>query len=158
MLESLLSRPRVLIASCAAAAAVVLAVHPSLAQTIGADVWNVPSLKEQVRASAAEEDRLDGEDGEVMRRIAVKEAIIADLIAGRTTLADATARFVALNASRPHYLAALRETYPGATDDEKFARNVISFAVARVPAHRRSELSSRLEGELRQSCDAVATH
>lgn len=158
MLESLLSRPRVLIASCAAAVAVVLAVHPSLAQMIGADVWNMPALKEQVRVSEAEEDRLDDEDSEVMRRIAVKEAIITDLLAGRTTLTDATARFVALNASRPQYLQALRDTYPGTTDDEMFARNVISFAVARVPAHQRSELSSRLEGELRRSLAAVTTH
>ena len=158
MLESLLSRPRVLIASCAAAVVAVLAVHPSLAQTIGADVWNVPALKEQARASEVEEDRLDDEDSEVMRRIAVKEAIVNDLIAGRTTLADATARFVALNAARPQYLHALREAYPGTTDDEMFARNVISFAVARVPVSQRSELSSRLEGELRQSLAAVTAH
>lgn len=158
MSELLLSRPRVLIGSCVAVAVVVLAVHPSLARTIGADVWNVPALNDQVSASAAEEDRLDDEGDEVMRRIVIKEGIVTDLIAGRTTLADATARFVELNASRPHYLAALRDAYPGATDYEKFARNVISFAVARVPAHQRSELSGRLEGELRRSCDAVASH
>ncbi len=158
MLESLLSRPRVLVGSCVAVAVAVLAAHPSLARTIGADVWNVPALKEQVRDAAAVEDRLAGEDDEVMRRIAIKEAMIADLIAGRSTLPETTARFVELNATRPHYLAALRDSYPGATDGEKYARNVISFALARVAPHDRAALSSRLEGELRQSLRVVATH
>ena len=158
MLESLLSRPRVLIYSCVAGAVAALTVHPSLARTIGADVWNVPSLNDQVRAAAVEEGRLNDENGEVMRRIAIKEAIVSDLIADRTTLAAATARFAGLNVSRPQYIATLRDSYPGATDEEIFARNVISFALARVPAHARADLSSRLEGELRQSIAAVASH
>jgi hypothetical protein len=158
VLESLLSRPRVLVGSCVAVAAAALAAHPSLARTIGVDVWNVPALKEQVRDAAVVEDRLADEDDEVMRRIAVKEAIIADLIAERVTLSAATARFVEMNSTRPHYLAALRDSYPGATDGEKYARNVISFAVARVNPADRAALSSRLEGELRQALAAAATH
>ena len=158
MLEVLLARPRALVCSCLLVGAVVLVAHPTLAQSIGADVWNMPALKEQVRAADAEDDRLSTEDDDVLRRIAIKDTIVIDLIAGRTTLADATTRFTELNAGRPRYLAALRESYPGAPDQEKFARNVISFAVSRVAPEERAALSSRLETELRQMVAARASH
>lgn len=158
MLESLLARPRVLVCSCLVIGAVVLVAHPTLAHTIGADVWNVPALKEQVRVSTAEESRLTEEDNDVLRRIAIKDAIITDLIAGRTTLSEATDRFTALNADRPRYMDALRESFAGATDQEKFARNVISFAIARAEPHERVALSSRLETDLRQMIAAGASH
>jgi hypothetical protein len=158
VLDSLFARPRALVCSCLLTAAGVLIAHPTLAQSIGADVWNMPDLKEQVRAAGVEEDRLAEEDDDVLRRIAIKDAIIVDLIAGRVTLAEATEHFTALNADRPRYLAALREVYPGATDQEKFARNVISFVVARVEPHERAAISSRLETELRQMLAASASH
>jgi hypothetical protein len=150
VLESLLSRPRFLIGSCLVVGVSVLAVHPTWARALGADVWNLPALKEQVRESAAEGDRLADEDSDVLRRIAIKEGIIADLIAGRSTLAEATDRFTELNAARPEYVQSLRESFPGTTDQEKFARNVISFALSRAALPERAALSSRLEGELRQ--------
>jgi hypothetical protein len=158
VLETLLARPRALVGSCLVIGAVVLIAHPTLAQSIGADVWNMPALKEQVRAADAEDDRLTSEDDDVLRRIAIKDAIVAEMIAGRTTLADATDRFTELNTGRPRYLAALRDCYPGATDQEKFARNVISFAVSRVAPEERAALSSRLETELRQMVAAAASH
>jgi hypothetical protein len=157
VLDSLLTRPRVLVGFCLAIAVGVLTVHPTLAQSIGADVWNMPALQEQVREAAAEDARLSDEGDDVLRRIAIKDAIVGDLIAGRVTLVEATDRFTALNAARPRYLAALRESFSGATDQEKFARNVISFAVCRVEPHERAELSSRLETELQQTL-AVASH
>jgi hypothetical protein len=137
---------------------VLSAVRPTWAQSIGADVWNVPALQEQVRASVAEETRLDCEDGEVMRRIAVKEAIAADLAEGRCTLAEATDRFNELNATRPEYVSTLLRSVPGATDREKFARNVISYALIRVEPSERPALSSRLEAELRQMLADSAAH
>jgi hypothetical protein len=157
VLESLLARPRALVCSCLALGAVVLVAHPTLARSIGADVWNVPALKEQVRESTEEDDRLTDEDGDVRRRIAIKDAIIAELLAGRTTLSEATDRFAALNSGRPRYLTAIREGFPGATDQEKFARNVISFALARVEPHERANVSSRLETDLRQMIAARAS-
>jgi hypothetical protein len=158
VLEFLLSRPRFLVCSSLVVGVSVLAVHPTWARSIGVDVWNLPTLKEQVRESAAEGDRLSSEDDEVLRRIAIKEGIISDLLTGRSTLAEATDRFTELNAARPEYVEALRDTYPGATDQEKFARNVISFARARAALHERAALSSRLEAELRQIIAARATN
>lgn len=158
MLEALLARPRALVASCLAVGVGVLVAHPTLARSIGADVWNMPALKEQVRAADAEDDRLTTEDDDVLRRIAIKDAIVQELIAGRITLATATDRFTELNVGRPRYLAALRDGYPGATDQEKFARNVISFAVSRVEPTERPALSSRLETELRQMTAASSSN
>lgn len=158
MLESLLARPRFVIGSCVLVCAGVLTVHPSWARSIGADVWNAHGLNKQVRTAASEEDRLTSEDDEVLHRIAIKESIISDLIAGRTTLADATERFTVLNEARPDYLTTVRDAFPGSTDQEKFARNVISFAVARVGPHERAALSSRLEAELQQTIVLGATH
>jgi len=158
VLEFLLSRPRFLVCSCLVVGVSALAVHPTWARSIGVDVWNLPELKEQFHASAAEGDRLTSEDDEVLRRIAIKEAIISDLVAGRSTLAETTERFTELNAGRPEYVEALRDTFPGATDQEKFARNVISFALCRAPRDERAALSSRLEAELRQMIAARATN
>jgi hypothetical protein len=157
VLEVLLARPRALVCFCLVIGAGVLVAHPTLAQSIGADVWNMPALKEQVRAADAEDDRLSVEGDDVLRRIAIKDTIITDLLAGRTTLSDATDRFTELNEGRPRYLAALREAYPGATDQEKFARNVISFAISRVAPEERAAVSSRLETELRQMVAARAS-
>jgi hypothetical protein len=158
VLELLLSRPRVLIASGLALIVSVLVVHPTWAQALGVDVWTVPELKEQVRASSAEGDRLADEDEDVLRRIAIKEGIVSDLIAGRSTLAEASERFTVLNAARPEYANAVRDAFPGATDQEKTSRNVISYALTRVAPHARAALSSRLEAELRQTLDAGATN
>lgn len=150
MLDSLLARPRTLFGSCVLVGAVVLTVHPSWAQSLGADVWNVPALNKQVHASAVEDERLASEDEDILRRIAIKESIITTLITRRITLAEATAQFTELNSARPDYASTLRNTFPGDTDLEKAARNVIAFALPRVPSDEREALSARLEAELQQ--------
>lgn len=158
MFERLLARPRLLLGTGLLVGAGALLAHPTLARSVGADVWNVPALNEQVRAAGAEEERLTEDDNDVLRRIAVKEGIVSALIAGRLTLTEATERFAELNAARPAYLPTLRTAYPGDTDQEKFARNVISFALPRVPPHERAALSARLEAELRQMLATGTAH
>ncbi len=150
MLESLLARPFALVGSGLLAGLAVLTVHPTWAQAIGADVWNLPALNEQIRTEEAEDDRLADADETVRQRIAIKEAIVADLIAGRCTLAAATDQFTELNAARPEYLTVLRTEFAGETDREKFARNVIAFTLPRVAAPERAALRARLDAELRR--------
>jgi hypothetical protein len=146
----LLARRWTLVATGALVVITALAVHPTWARSLGADVWNMPALTEQVRTTETEGTRLAAEDTEVQRRIAIKDAIVTELLAGRITLADATDQFTAMNTSRPHYMAAIRDTFPGATDREKMARNVISFATPRVAGAAQSATASRLEAELQQ--------
>lgn len=150
MFATLLTRSRLLTAGGVLAALALLAGHPTLAKSIGADVWNVPALNDQLRESSDLNAQLDDEDEEVRHRIAMKEAIIGELIASRATLAETTAKFIELNAARPEYVTTIRATYPGATDEEKAARNVIAYALARAPASGYEALSQRLDAELQQ--------
>lgn len=126
----------------------MLAAHPTWASSIGADVWNVPGLEEELRVRADEANQLADQDEEIRHRINVKEVIIADLLAKRITLAEATEQFTVMNESRPQYMAMIRATFPGETDQEKIARNVISFALLRVKPQERDTVNHRLEKEL----------
>ena len=120
----------------------------SWAESIGADFWNVPALTEQIRESTSANERLAAEQEEIRERIALKEAFIEELLAGRTTLAEVTEKFMTLNSSRPHYMDAIRDHFPGDTDQEKMARNVISIAIARSPTERQDSVTQYLESEL----------
>ena len=143
-------RRRAAFGGCLLLAGVVLAVHPTWAVALGIDVWNVPALEAELRAGAEEAQRLDAEDEYVRRRIELKEMIVRDLVAERVSLAEATDRFVELNALRPRSAEAVRESFPGATDREKTARNVIAYALTRSTPDQQGAISSRLETELRQ--------
>ncbi len=155
MSESVFTR-RAVVALLVIAVVGVLAVHPTWARSLGADVWNVPSLKEQLREMENDIVRLEGEDEAVRHRIAVKETLIADLLTGRSSLAEVTEQFAELDVSRPAYMATLRATYPAATDREVMAHNVIAYALPRVPAEEREAVSSRLEADLQQMLSGAA--
>jgi len=148
VLDFLLARRRMVLGGFVFAAVGMLAVHPTWASSIGADVWNMPSLKEELRANTEEASVLANQDDEIRHRISLKEVIIADLLANRITLAEATEQFTVMNASRPQYMTMIRSSFPGETDQEKFARNVISFALLRVKPQERDALNHRLEKEL----------
>jgi hypothetical protein len=152
MLSRLTAR-RCLVALALAVSVAVAAARPAWAASAGLDVWNLPDLDRQT-ADATEESRdLDARDAEVRERIDLKERLVENLVAGRTTLAEVAAQFVALNESRPEYARLIRETYPGATEEEKVARHVVENALLRLagrPAAERAEVAARLDGELRR--------
>lgn len=109
-----------------------------------------PGATERAVADEARVARgLDAESGEVLRRMAVKEALVAELVAGRATLADVTDEFLVLNALRPRCMDSVRSGFPGETDAEKTAHNVIGYALPRVPDDaRRAAVARRLRAEL----------
>lgn len=158
MFATLTARPRLLTAALALPVFAAGLLHPTWAKSVGADVWNVPALNNEARAAISKNERLDAEDDQVRRRMAVKEALVAELIAGRTSLAEVTARFAEMNATRANYVALIRETYPGATDREKAARNVIDYVFSRVPAAERAAVVRRLDAELQQIIAPSAAH
>ena len=145
MLEYLLARRRLLLIALALAGAGALTAQPEWARAIGADVWNIPALKAQMRESSDNMARLDAADEEVLRRVAIKEGVVSDLIAGHITLTEAADQFAQLSA--PRDLEILRVTTPGETDQEKFARNVLRYAALRLPGGERDEVMCRLEAE-----------
>ena len=138
---------------------VVHAVAPDWSRRMGFDVWNVPGLEEELAAADRDRDRLAVVDGTLMHRIAAKEATVAELIAGRTTLADVTAFFLSLNAERPDMLAILRATYPDGTDEHRTAMNVIDYVAQRVAdADERDVIVCRLTAELAEAVSSGDTH
>ncbi len=83
-------------------------------------------------------------------RIAQKELLIIQLIEGQLSLGDVTDAFLRINQDLHSCLRAVRDNFPGTTDEEKHARNVISFAVSRVPPDQKKALQARLDGEFDQ--------
>jgi hypothetical protein len=66
-----------------------------------------------------------------------KDSVVADLIAGRITLAEAGGSFQTIDASRPSHLHSFLSIYPGRSDRERMCRQVI--------AHVNTKLEGRPE-------------
>jgi hypothetical protein len=134
---------------------VAAAAHPGLARAAGVDFWNAARAEADLAEAAATDRALADRDDTILRRIAIKESLITDLIAGRATLAEVAARFLELNEDEPGYLLVLRSAVPGDSDLERSARNVIDYVSHRVtdPA-RLADLRHRLEADLARMQDA----
>lgn len=127
----------------------MMSLNPTWVRSAGFDVWNLDRLKQDVRQTGDDSRDLTAIDGEVLSRIAVKEALVAELIDGRATLADVTDRFAALNQEHPVYMDVIRSNYEGRTDREKVARTVIAYASDRIgDADEQMQTVARLEVEL----------
>jgi hypothetical protein len=141
----------VLLASLIAAPLAALAasvVAPEWVRRAGLDVWNLPAQEQKLRAAREQERDLRAKGGEVIRRMAVREALIAELIAGRADLARTVADFRVLDGGRTEHLMAVQLDHPGLSDPEAAARVVIRYALIRVPGRAdREQLRRRLEGE-----------
>jgi hypothetical protein len=98
----------------------------------------------EVDAARAE---LDAKQDAVMGRIAYKEALISRLVAGRATLDEVTAEFLRLNRDTMA-LDMIRFQYPGSSDEEKTARNVLEYVrLQRLPADQDGRVTARLRQE-----------
>jgi hypothetical protein len=83
----------------------------------------------------------------VKDRTAYKSDLIDRLIAGNATLAEVTDEFRRLNRGTPA-VGVIRVYYRGSSDEEKNARNVITFVDLRpLPADRKAEVLARLARE-----------
>ncbi|OWK40559.1 hypothetical protein FRUB_05478 [Fimbriiglobus ruber] len=60
-------------------------------------------------------------------RLAHKNALIDDLLAGHRTLADVATEFVRLERLPPSYFGVLKTKYPAASDEESAANSVFEF-------------------------------
>src|SRR5438874_906799 len=86
--------------------------RPSWPTDLGVDFWSVPALKARLQLENQWHDELEALDDVVLRRIVVKNLIVADVLAHRTPLVEAAAEFKALNEDQPRYMEVLRATYP----------------------------------------------
>src|SRR5262249_52450582 len=105
--------------------------------------------------AAEERNRnLEDADQELHNRIDVKEALIYNLIAGRTTLVTVRNQFLILDQDRLDHMYMLRKSHPGATDEEAMTQNVISYTLMRLDKLSLAEkfvVIARLDAELRHT-------
>lgn len=110
----------------------------------------VQSVWAEMESDAECERRLDLIAQRLTRQIEVKDRLVGELLAGRTTLACAAEQFLAMGRHDPVWMAVIRRDYPGRTDAERAARNVIAYATSGLPEDgpaRSAEVLARLEAE-----------
>jgi hypothetical protein len=145
----LFARPRYFVPLALGIAVVVLAVNPVWATAAGLDVWNVPALQQEIAQASEHAKVLAARDEVIQCNILAKEHLIRELIAGRSTLADTSAAFLTLTRCSPETMDIVRVNYPGSTDEERFARNVMHFVRCRLPGgSENQQVCTRLEAEL----------
>jgi len=113
------------------------------------------SLFDDINTDSEESQRLDRISCHLIRRIHVKDALVSNLIEGRMTLKEVTAQFLLLNKDDPVIMQEIRRMYPGATEVEASARNVISYAgssLASESPFRRLQALARFEVEFQDLC------
>jgi predicted aminopeptidase len=124
--------------------AVGMSVYPSFAAESTADFFDMPDLQQMIRA----EERLDRElarvDQEVLHRLACRQEVVSDLVAGRISFALAVRTFVDLNRSDPAAQRLTRMVFGGRTDEERGARQVIAHVRA-LNTKQTDELAAELE-------------
>lgn len=131
--------------------ATALVANSDLGASLALDMVCTQSQREELNGEIELRDNLELVNREIQRRIAIKEVLIGELIADRTTLAAVTDQFLLLNQCRPDYMTIIRATYPGNTDYEKTAHNVIGFVDGELPRlspASQTEVRDRLEAQL----------
>ena len=131
----------------AAAAAVAVAVLVNPPSGDAAD-GSAMIIEPEMDARAQE---LDVRRHDVLDRIAYKDRLVGQLVAGRATLEEVTAEFLRLNQGNPAALAAIRRQFSGSTDEERTARNVLAYVRIRaMPADQKAKVLARLQRELQR--------
>jgi hypothetical protein len=149
--RSLLQARTIAITLAVAGLVAVMLPGPADARSVVADLWNWHEIQDTTAHEVEHTRQLDAEDETIQKRIEIKEALIADLIAGRATLAEVTDEFLHLNESREIYMIALRKSYPCTSDEEIIAHNVIAYTTDRTAdSTQRATILARLECELVQ--------
>ncbi|MBA4187544.1 MAG: hypothetical protein C0467_05940 [Planctomycetaceae bacterium] len=98
----------------------------------------------------AEQEHMEVVRRELLSNIAIKDALITDLVSGRRTLAEVTEAFLAMNQRWPESMAVVRGHYPGRTDEEKTAHNVMGFVqyeLANATPAQQAKVLTRLRAE-----------
>jgi hypothetical protein len=110
----------------AAVAVAGLSACPTLADEVEALTL---VMDDQARLAAAEESiaRIDQESELVQRRAAIKQEVVRDLLEGRLTFDDAVRMFADSNRMQESATTYLRRRYPGRTDDERAAWQLIGY-------------------------------
>jgi len=104
---------------------VAVTAYPALAQDLGVEFWDGPDWRTRLAESERRHCELERVGEVVVRRTAVRTEAVNDLLAGRIQIDEAVRRFIDLNHSSPETLEHVRERYPGNTDEERAAWQLI---------------------------------
>jgi hypothetical protein len=139
--------------------AVLLCLAPHALRPLGLDLEDLQAQYRRLHQSRRQGEELDRRREAVLRSIAVKEGVVAQLIAGRLTLPQAAARFRDLKAESPD-----DDAPPGPACDrgegERLCRQVMGWADSWLADHapeRAGAVAARLEAELRRLRDRTGT-
>ncbi len=137
-------------AAFGATLAMAMLTYPGGLSAAYSDFENYDEHARQLETTRSSNARHDSSLVNLMDRINTKEQWLEELIAGRATLRATTERFMGLNRSNDAARTAIDFHYPGATDEEKAARNVIDFANTRLAyTPGPSDTRRRLQTEFR---------
>lgn len=131
-----------------ATAGLVLSNHPGGIQAAYRDVRDLPALEEQMKQYEAEFRTADQRMAVANARSSVRFALVAELIAGRTTLTEVAARFGELNADFPAAGQTLQMRFPDRPEEEQLALSVIDYTRPHeLPPDLECEVIARLDAE-----------
>jgi hypothetical protein len=143
-----LSVPTLAVGACLITLPVIgLSAASSVAESSGLDFWHVPELQSRIRATERSDAELELQSEQAMRRIALREEVVSELVSGRISFADAARRFAQINRTDPAAMRFARLTQPGNTDEERAARQLIAHVRA-LGTRRSVDLAADLECEL----------
>lgn len=114
--------------------------------------WVAPPVEEvDLPEELEKQERLEATKQEILSRIAIKQALVAELIEGRKSLQDVSETFLSLNQPMPGYMLGIRQMCPGNSDLEKTAYNVLTYvdlSLASENSEVRHSVRKRLHAEL----------
>jgi len=111
-----------------ALAAGCLFANPSWAEEAGVDFWHVADDQRRIAAAEVKARALERETDSALLRVAVRTEVVQDVADRRMTFEEGARRFAELNRLQPAHLADyMRDRYPARTEEERAARQLISF-------------------------------
>ncbi len=129
----------------------ILLTYPGGISAAYSDICNFDSTSHQLAEDQATGSNLSIRTQAIAERINLKEALISELIDGRTNLREVSGRFLELNQDVPACMNAIRAKYPELSDDERITMNVIDFVRVRdLSPEKQTEVRTRIAEEYQQ--------
>jgi hypothetical protein len=122
-------------------------IAPDWSRKIGLDYGPLPGLERASATSQTKKWTWLADAIDIDQEKAVKDTLVADLVAGRLTLAQVTDDFMLIAEREPDRLPAIRCLFAGETDRERVARSVLLYARKRAESEKSEEVVGRLDGE-----------
>jgi hypothetical protein len=123
--------------------------NPDWASDLGLDFWNVPTFKQKLARDKQLRIELDRIDEKVLKRIAIKETVVTDLVAGKIDLLEAAAEFRAVNLTGKYTPATVRLLFPAPTEDESICLHLLCHVDAFAQSNQKARaVAVRLRAEL----------